>query len=376
MTVANIVTEFAEKGLVIEQVETIGVSGNTNVGRPSFRVYTVPYAVIVLCIYISEMEITCSLVNLNCEQIVSRTIIPTQKEDNRLLLKKIDNVIHPLLAEASNYASRIRGIGISSVGLVDSDSRRIIGADNYPNIHELPIAEYFEDKYGIPALLSNDMKASAIAERHYGKMIDTENFIYMGVNSSIGLGIYINDEIYRGFNGFSGELGYTTIDFRGKSPTFGHGRRLESYIRIDQYVRRVNRDVTKKISGLPAFASSPVTWKDIVREALAGNAYCDRILREIGDFLVIATEHVLNIFDPETVILGGQIALAGDMIVDYIRNQLQGQSLASYFYTSTNHPEKAQVPIELSSFIDKSGVIGAGAVFFDSVFKGNIHFLI
>ena len=64
------------------------------------------------------------------------------------------------------------------------------------------------------------------------------------------------------------------------------------------------------------------------------------------------------------------------MIVDYIRNQLQGQSLASYFYTSTNHPEKAQVPIELSSFIDKSGVIGAGAVFFDSVFKGNIHFLI
>ena len=375
MSVANIIAEYQEKGFIEERFGYSPENQLRSVGRPSYHVYNIPNSVIILSLFISETEITCSLVNFECKTLISHSVVPTNQENNQELLDKADELIALVMREGAIYMDRLRGIGISSVGLIDMTRGCIIGADNFPNIHNLMITDYFERKYDLPVLISNDMDASAVAERHYGRALDVENFIYMGVNSCIGLGIYINDAIYHGFNGFSGELGYTTVDYQGRRSDFGYPGLLESYVRIDQYVSQVNQDIIQRVEGLPNFLSFPVQWRDIAAAALDNNEYCLRIVRKIGDFLSIAVVNMLNLFDPEKIVLGGQIALAGSVIVDYIQKNARGKTLVSHFSQRDGSARHEEIPLELTAFSNQSAVIGAGAIFFDALFRGKLSLL-
>lgn len=373
MSVVNIITEYAEKGYVQEQVETPLHFNYKTAGRPSLRVSIVDNSVIVLGIFVSEMELTCSLINLRCEMLVSRSITPSTHENNAQLLKKLDQVIDQVICDGQAYMDHLQGIGIAAVGLIDARGGRIIAAENYPNVHDLPIVDYYNQRFQLPVVIANDMDASAIAERHFGHAIDAKNFIYIGVNSCIGLGIYINNEIFTGSNGFAGEIGFTTIDYTGKPSPFGYPGRLESFVAINKYVKKVNRDLKREVPGMPAFSERPVKWMDIALKAREGDPYCLEIVHAIGNYLAIATANVINLFDPEKIIIGGLIALAGQQMIDHIAQQIEGKTVCSHFHEHLSREQ--QQSISLSAFVDRSAVAGAGAIVFDAIFQGKLCLL-
>ena len=368
MSVTNIVSEYAGKKLVREE-SSAGDPSSRNAGRPFFRIYPEPESIFVLCISISETELTCALADFACRPMFVHSALPTTKETNEQLLSSLDALADQVLADCGNLREKIAGIGISTVGLIDYANGRIIAADNFPGLRNLEAGRHFSKRYGLPVRIANDMDASAMAERHYGRAVGIDNFVYMGVNSCIGLGLYINGALYRGCHGYSGEIGYTTINYMGNVSPFGHRGRLESYVRIDRYEKKVNEELKEGIPGLGRFQGKGMTWKDIVEQAKKGNAYCRDIIFEIGEYISIAVVNVSNLFDPEKIVLGGRIALAGDLIRDYVLEHTRGHSLAAHFVRDEN------VPLELSAFEGYNAIAGAGAIIFDAIFHGELSVL-
>ena len=368
MSVTNIVSEYVEKNLVREE-SSAQDTGLRNAGRPFFRIYPQPRSIFVLSISMSETELACALVDFSCQPLYVHSMTPSTEETNDQLLEKLDSLADQVLAECGDLRGSIAGIGISTVGLIDYAGGRIIAADNFPYLRQLEISGHFSGRYHLPARIANDMDASAMAERHYGRAVGTDNFVYMGINSCIGLGLYINGALYRGCHGYSGEIGYTTINYLGSASAFGHRGRLESYVRIDRYEKKANEDLKSGIPGLSSFKGKKMEWKDIVEQAEKGNAYCRDIICEIGEYISIAVVNVSNLFDPEKIILGGRIALAGSLIRDYVLEHTKGHSLAAHFVPDEN------VPLELSAFEDCSAIAGAGAIIFDAIFHGELSIL-
>ena len=172
MSAVNIVTEYVDKGFFQEHIKFNRTSSRTSVGRPSFSIFSVPNSVIVLGVYISESEITCSLVNMACEILVSREIVPTTTETNDELFHVIDTLMEETLKAGEQYAQNLFAIGISAVGLIDAEEGVILRADNLPRIVDMPLKAYYEEKFHLPVVISNDMNASLVAEKHSGCAVD------------------------------------------------------------------------------------------------------------------------------------------------------------------------------------------------------------
>lgn len=377
MSAVNIVTEYVEKGYMQERIELGRDTDRSNVGRPSFSVFVVPDSVIVMGVYISEYEITCSLINLSCEILVSCTVAPTASETNEELFSIIDALMESVLNAGEKYTKNLFGIGLAAVGLIDAEEGTILCADNFPHIVDMRLKAYYEKKFGLPVIVSNDMNASLVAEKHYGSAIEARNFLYVGIGGySVGLGMCINDNVYYGHNGFAGELGYTSIKFDGTPSNFGCPGQLESYTRIDRYVEKANRDWQEKIPGMPDFPlNRPIAWTDIIQEAKRGNAYCIDIIHEIGDYLSIAIVNVINLFDPEKVVVGGQLAAAGSILIDYVAQKTYNKSVKALLSTQKIRARYAKTEIVLSSFEDRIMAAGSGAIVFDALFQGKLTLL-
>ncbi len=377
MSAVNIVSEYVEKGFLKERIEFAEGSDRPSVGRPSFKVSVVPDAVIALGVYISEAEITCSLINIECRMLASRTVVPTTAETNDELLVIIDKLIDEVLRLGEKYIGNLFGVGIASVGLIDVETGIILCADNFPNIVDLNLKQYYEEKLKLPVVVANDMDATTITEKHYGAAIDARDFLYIGSGgNSVGVGICINDRIYYGHNGFAGELGYTTINFDGNESRFGYPGQLASYTRVDNYVKRVNEDWQKRCPEMPDFPTDrPIGWNDIVQEAHNGNAYCIDIIHKIGDYLAIAIVNCVNIFDPEKVVLGGHVLAAGSLLLDYLKQKTYNKSVRSLLATHDIRKRYPKTELVMSSFGDRIMAVGSGALVFDAIFKGWLSLL-
>ncbi len=377
MSAVNIVTEYVDKGFFQEHIKFNRTSSRTSVGRPSFSIFSVPNSVIVLGVYISESEITCSLVNMACEILVSREIVPTTTETNDELFHVIDTLMEETLKAGEQYAQNLFAIGISAVGLIDAEEGVILRADNLPRIVDMPLKAYYEEKFHLPVVISNDMNASLVAEKHYGCAVDAQNFLYLGIGGcSIGLGMYLNNSMYYGQNGFAGELGYTSINYKGPASSFGLPGQLASYTRVDRYLEKVNLDWQNRHPGMPDFPlDKPIVWSDIIREAKQGNAYCIDIIYNIGDYLSIAIVNVINLFDPQKVVIGGQLAAAGSILINYVIQETYNKSVKVLLSTHKMRVRYKNTEIVLSSFKDKIMAAGSGAIVFDALFRGQLSLL-
>ncbi|MEF9974266.1 MAG: ROK family transcriptional regulator [Clostridia bacterium] len=374
MSVTNIIGEYAARGLLAECACV--PSDTAGAGRPACTIVTKPDALLVMGIYLSEMEITCSLINFHCEVVAARSCVPTTTETNDELLAKIDELLCGALEDGGVRAGDLFGIGIASVGLIDYGRGRMLRADNFPRIADLPLVDYYKRRFSLPVMLANDMDASAIAEKYFGCGVGVSDFIYVGVNSCIGVGLYIGDRIYRGHNGLAGELGYTTIDYQGPRFPCGNRGRLEAYVRIDKFVHQANCDLAAGAPGLPPFAKHHmVTWPDIISEARKGSPYCLSAIHEIGDYLSVALVNLINLFDPEMIVLGGQIAAAGDLIVDYVAQSVRGRSVKRLLAGLDSAEKYQETRIALAHFGNRSAAIGAGAILYDALFQGELSAL-
>jgi glucokinase-like ROK family protein len=261
-------------------------------------------------------------------------------------------------------------MGVSTPGIVDLKEKVLVFA---PNLHwsNVPLGRIYSEHIGVPVFIDNDGNAAAVGEHLFGVARQTRNFIFVFAGVGIGGGLFLNNELYRGNNGFAGEIGHSPILW---NPAFqvpchcGNRGCWETHANQYSIIRRAEASMEVKrhsmIPDLMEQKKAPLTISLIKEAADAGDQEAIDIFAETGEVMGLGFASLINIFNPEKIILGGPLSIVGDYLLPAIKESVTKHSLPEI-----NH----QVQILISTFGTDASVMGAIALVVNDILLNPSH---
>jgi transcriptional regulator of PTS gene len=360
MSVTNIVNELIQEGFVKEHTCDLSNGGKPSTGRKPVLLVPDCETHAVIGVYISRDSAVAILSNLKCEILYEVKLSFTFEESNTSFIQKILELTGKVIGTGKAKGKKILGIGISCIGPLDRNSGLILQPPNFYHLRSIPIRQKLEEKFGYPVYVDNDMNASALAEKLYGNGKNISNFVYIGVTNGIGSGIISNDALYAGEMGFGGEIGHTTINFEGPKCACGNTGCLELYASIPEIVKLAGNSVELGMSSSLKYLDK-IQWEDIVRCAMEKDTLALNLIERMCMYISIGLVSIINLFDPSTIFLGHDIAIAGSMVTDKLESYIKDRAISSRY---------KNVPIEISAFGVKAPVAGSAALVLNQLFAG------
>lgn len=221
----------------------------------------------------------------------------------------------------------IVGVGMGFAGLIDGPQGVVITSPNMPRWQHVPLAEQVEQHTQLPVFIDNDVRAMALGEQAYGAGQGAQNMLCMTVGTGVGSAIILNGEIYRGSTLTAGELGHMMVVHQG-GRTCGCGNRgcLETVAGTEgiltlaqQYLKRGLAPVLQRLLS----QGQALTPQLIYEAAIQNDAGAIAVFTEVGQWLGQTLAGVVNLLNPERIVIGGGIAQAGDFILEPLRTAIQ-----------------------------------------------------
>jgi glucokinase len=255
----------------------------------------------------------------------------------------------------------VGAIGVCSPGWVDSPRGVLLSAANLPCWRNFPLAQKIEKHYGLPTRLANDAKAAALAEARWGAGNRYDSVLYVSLGPGIGTALVLQGEIYQGPAGGAGEGGHMTINFRG--PLCGCGKRgcIEMYASGTAIARRARsllRHRGSRRSRMLKLAGGDVagvTTEIVSKAALSGDLLAKKILEEAAEHLAIWLGGMIDLLEPEAIILGGGLGRRMTSFRSHIRQKLDQWTV---------NPHWRDVRIVSAQYGSESALVGAAAQWF------------
>ncbi len=245
----------------------------------------------------------------------------------------IDECLLSLIMQMTNTKSApqqgVQSIGIGAAGAIDGKRGTVITSPNIKAWNNYPLARNMEKKTGIRVFLENDATVAVMGEWWQGNGRRFRNWIMITLGTGIGGGAVIENKLYTGQHGSSMEFGHTTIDYKGKKCKCGNYGCLEQYASATALVRTV-KSLLKKYTDSALherMSHESLTSKMVYEEALNGDECASAAIREISFYLGIGVSNMVNIFNPEAVIIGGGLSRAHPLMLPIIRNIVEQRAL-------------------------------------------------
>ncbi len=265
-----------------------------------------------------------------------------------------EHLIHKYQLDRESLA-----IGLGTPGIWDQKKNVVIGnSPNIPWLIGLPVAQRVREALGAPVVGMNDAKLQALAEAVYGAGRGRKVILFLGLGTGVGGAVVINEEIYLGANGLAGELGHISMDLRaGRVCRCDNKGCLEAYIGT-KGIRRTALEETgavldpsKELRELIYRGSASEVVKGVFQLAKKGEKAAKNTVAQIGAQLGMGLANLLLAFDPEVVVIGGQISRDLDMLTPYVKDWLS-QNLNQKSLADSLNIVQADFPAD-------GGVIGA-----------------
>jgi glucokinase-like ROK family protein len=264
---------------------------------------------------------------------------------------------------------RVLGLSFSIPGTVDLDNGVLIFAPNL-HWHNVPLRDIFSASTGLKVFIENDANAAALAEHLLGVAKHLRDFIFVFAGVGLGGGLFLNGQLYRGKGGYAGEIGHTSIIAEPFQQLCDCGNLgcWETYANQVSIIRRVQSRLDTKRSSLNpssmAKQNAPLSISIIKQAADDGDTDAIDSLAEAGIAMGNGFAGLVNIFNPEKIILGGPISIAGDYLLPAIRQSVNKRAM---------HEIVLQTEINLSAFGPDASLIGAAAVVVDDILTNPTH---
>lgn len=215
--------------------------------------------------------------------------------------------------------SQVSGVGVALPGPVDPDGARMLAAPTIPEFQDLAVAPLLERVFGCPAAGENDGNACALAECRLGAGKGARDLVYVTVSTGIGGGIVLGGRIFRGAHGSSGEIGHQVVMEDPTPCDCGGQGCLETLASGRGILRRARR------KGLAVESAA-----ESAELARSGDPKAIALWRETGEILGLGLSNVVNLLDPEVILLGGGVGLgAADLLLDPVRETLRARCMPS-----------------------------------------------
>lgn len=262
-------------------------------------------------------NIKAGLVSKNGE-ILKKIEVPTEAQKGRdTVLTNIKTAIKTLIefAQNNNY-SPIIGIGMGCPGAIDSEQGIIVkGIENIPSLNGFHIAKFLYETFGLPAFIDNDANNAGRGELLFGSARGYKNVICLTLGTGIGGAIIINGELYGGAVNYAGEVGHMVLIPDGLQCTCGKFGCWEAYASATAMIKKAisakKREIPTKLKNYP---DEEINAKLIVDLAKEGDDFAKSIVEETARYLGIGIASLVNILNPELVVVGGGVAQAGDIL--------------------------------------------------------------
>ncbi|WP_052585987.1 transcriptional repressor XylR [Bacillus velezensis] len=220
-------------------------------------------------------------------------------------------MIHHFIANMPQSPYGLIGIGICVPGLIDKN-QKIVFAPN-SNWRDIDLKSFVQKKFNVPVFIENEANAGAYGEKVFGAAKNHDNMIYASIGTGIGIGVIINNDLYRGVSGFSGEMGHMTIDFKGPKCSCGNRGCWELYASEKALLTSLQTKEKK------------VSTQDIIDLAHLNDIETLHALQNFGFYLGIGLTNILNTFNPQAIILRNSIIESHPMVLHSIKSEVSSR---------------------------------------------------
>ncbi len=245
-------------------------------------------------------------------------------------LDRIANILKENLKEYDIKLTDVGGVGIGVPGPVVK-GRIVKFFANFPWPENLDLAAEFEERLGLKVKVDNDVNVITLGEMWKGAGKGHKNVLGIAVGTGIGGGIIIDGNLVSGKNGTAGEIGHSKVVKDGKLCGCGQKGCWEAYASATGLIREAQGRliVNKKNKLYEDTKGREVEAKDIFDAAKDGDEFSMDIVDYEVDYLALGISNLLNILDPEIIVMGGGVSLAGDFLLDKLRERLKKYALPS-----------------------------------------------
>lgn len=278
---------------------------------------------LVVGVDVGGTKVAAGLVN-ECAQVQTSCVLPTRAQEGyntsiAQVFAAIDKCLTP----------EVTAIGICAPGPLNPKTGLVINPPNLPGWMDIPLSRMMFERYGIPCVLENDANAAGFAEVRFGAAKGLSNVVYATLGTGVGTGIILGGKIYHGRNGAAGEGGHVSIDYRSSAICN---------------------------CGTPGCIEAIASGTALRGRGIDPSEMTDELLDEIGIALGAWLGSLVNLLDPEMVVIGGGISRIGEPLFSRIQREMPRRTI---------NWSASPTPIVPAMLQENCGIIGAAAVALD-----------
>jgi predicted NBD/HSP70 family sugar kinase/biotin operon repressor len=310
-TVSSLVGDLQAAGLVVERVAQTAVAASPQGGRPPVLVALDQSAGAVVGLDFGHDSLRVAIADLSyailAETAVDLEVDTAARDALDTAARLVDELIHA----AGVQRDRVLAAGMGLPGPIDRESGLVHSQPILPSWVGLDPAREMEQRLELPVHLDNDANVGALGESTFGVGRGTHVMAYLRLSAGIGAGLVINGRPFRGARGIAGEIGHVLVDPDGPICRCGNRGCLETFVAGPALCELLRR------------SHGPLTVRDLLRLAEEGDARCQRVIADAGRVVGRAVADLCNYLNPDLVVVGGDLSVAGDVLLEPLREAVR-----------------------------------------------------
>ncbi|HEX6538046.1 MAG TPA: ROK family transcriptional regulator [Candidatus Dormibacteraeota bacterium] len=333
-SVFNIVRELAEEG-------SARVTTTTRNGRRVSQVTLNPDAGIVVGVDIGNRHVRVAVADLAHRVLAEERVpLPLGHRADDAITQSVA-LVRRMVDEADREMKHVDCVAVGVPGPILATAGRLGAPSVLPGWAGVGVSDAFTHRLGVRAVVDNDANLGALAESAWGRGRGVPDFAYLKVSTGIGAGLVLNGSLYRGSSGIAGEIGHTTIDEDGVVCRCG------------------NRGCLETVAAAPALlemlraAYGDLTLEDLLTLSTSGDIGCRRVITDAGRHIGVAVANLCNTLNPALIVVGGELAAAGEVLLTAIRDSMARRALSVAERTTE---------VVTGAFAERTAVLGAVAL--------------
>lgn len=319
-TVTSVTADLLRGGL-IEEVPRESHGDEPARGRPRVDLKIAGRAHLVAGLKVSDASISLVLMDFKGTHLADHERAKAHpRQSSEDLAAEIAAGLTILTAEAGHTLGDISGVGVGISGVVDADHGLVYWSPSLDQ-RNVPFGDVLTKHLGVPVYVDNDANLVAMAELTFGLGKDHSDFIVITIESGVGMGMVLGGQIYRGTRGCGAEFGHTKVHLEGALCRCGQRGCLEAYVADYALVREAN-----SVGGVSLTSSTSQAVTTILAAARNGDPTAKTVIERAGRMFAMGLANLVNIFDPELIILAGEQMqfdhLYADVVIEEMRKSI------------------------------------------------------
>ena len=336
-TVSKLIGELHAQGLVTEQRAALAVAGRS--GRPPTLLTLNPEIGAFGGVDFGHSSVRVAIADVTGTLLAEDRLDLDVDNAAELAITAAVERLRALVTQVGLARQRLLGVGAAISAPVRRDGASVVAAGILPGWSAVSPQRELARRLGVPVHVGNDANLGALAEVRTGAAAGASDVVYVMLSSGVGGGLVVNGSLFTGHSGMTGELGHVQVDPGGALCRCGNRGCLETVAGAQGLLARLRLQLRQEI-GLD----------EAVARAHAGDELCRRAFREAGVAAGRVVGGICNLVNPELVIVGGDLIVAGELLVDAVREGLEQTSIPAV---------RADVAVVAATLGDRAELLGA-----------------